>query len=108
MASRTGTKAATSLTRINLAVLRILTVYPINETESKDENHVYKKYGKISFVDLASSERLKESMSEDSMTKDIGQINKSLYTLGKFISMISSKDSPLEINHNKSTYSTQN
>lgn len=42
----------------------ILTVYLIHETESKEENHVYKKYGKISFVDLAGSERLKESLSE--------------------------------------------
>lgn len=38
----------------------ILTVYLISETTSED-NHVFKKYGKISFVDLAGSERLKES-----------------------------------------------
>lgn len=70
----------------------ILTVYLISETESKEENHVFKKYGKISFVDLAGSERLKESMSEGQMVKETGNINKSLFTLGKVISMLSSKN----------------
>ena len=37
----------------------VLTVYLISETQSQEDNHVYKKYGKISFVDLAGSERLK-------------------------------------------------
>jgi len=40
----------------------ILTVYLISETK-EDDDHVLKKYGKISFVDLAGSERLKESES---------------------------------------------
>lgn len=71
----------------------ILTVYLISETENKEDNHVFKKYGKISFVDLAGSERLKESQSEGIMAKETGQINKSLFTLGKVISMLSSKDS---------------
>jgi len=39
----------------------ILTVYLISETENIVDNHIFKKYGKISFVDLAGSERLKES-----------------------------------------------
>ena len=39
----------------------ILTVYLIRETENKEDNHIFKKYGKISFVDLAGSESLKES-----------------------------------------------
>ena len=64
----------------------------ISETENKEENHVYKKYGKISFVDLAGSERLKESLSEGNMAKETGQINKSLFTLGKVISMLASKE----------------
>lgn len=76
----------------------ILTVYLISETENKEENHVYKKYGKISFVDLAGSERLKESMSEGVMAKETGQINKSLFTLGKVISMLSSKDTAIKLN----------
>lgn len=50
----------------------ILTVYLISEQESKEENHVFKKYGKISFVDLAGSERLKESQSEGAMAKETG------------------------------------
>jgi hypothetical protein len=59
---------------------------------------VFKKYGKISFVDLAGSERLKESQSEGVMAKETGQINKSLFTLGKVISMLSSKDAAAKIN----------
>jgi hypothetical protein len=59
---------------------------------------VFKKYGKISFVDLAGSERLKESQSEGVMAKETGQINKSLFTLGKVISMLSSKDAQAKIN----------
>ena len=39
----------------------ILTVYLISETKSEEDNHVFKKYGKVSFVDLAGSERLKDS-----------------------------------------------
>ena len=42
-------------------------------------------------MDLAGSERLKESQSEGIMAKETGQINKSLFTLGKVISMLSSK-----------------
>ena len=67
-------------------------MYLISETKNKEDNHVFKKYGKISFVDLAGSERLKESRSEGIMMKGTGQINKSLFALGKVISMLSSKD----------------
>lgn len=70
----------------------ILTVYLISESHSKEDNHLFKKYGKMSFVDLAGSERLKESQSEGIMVKETGQINKSLFTLGKVISMLSSKE----------------
>ena len=69
----------------------VLTVYLISETVSQDNGHIFKKYGKISFVDLAGSERLKESKSEGIMAKETGNINKSLFTLGKVISMLSSK-----------------
>jgi kinesin family protein 12 len=50
----------------------ILTVYLISEQEDKNNNHVFKKYGKMSFVDLAGSERLKESGSEGIMAKETG------------------------------------
>ena len=50
----------------------LLTVYLISETTNKEENHTFKKYGKISFVDLAGSERLKESQSEGIMAKETG------------------------------------
>lgn len=67
----------------------ILTVYLISETKS--DNDIYKKYGKISFVDLAGSERLKETESKGEMVKETGNINKSLFTLGKVISCLSDK-----------------
>lgn len=50
-----------------------------------------KRYGKLSFVDLAGSERLKESKSHGDMIKETGNINKSLFTLGKVIQSLSDK-----------------
>lgn len=52
-----------------------------------------KRYGKLSFVDLAGSERLKESNSKGSMVKETGNINKSLFTLGKVINSLADKKS---------------
>lgn len=68
----------------------ILTVYLISE-QIADDGHIFKKYGKISFVDLAGSERLKESKSQGEMIKETGNINKSLFTLGKVIQSLSEK-----------------
>ena len=74
----------------------ILTVFLITETVHED-GHIVKKYGKISFVDLAGSERLKQSKSEgQTMVKETGSINKSLFTLGKVISMLSTAMSSTE------------
>jgi len=73
----------------------ILTVYLITETTHED-GHILKKYGKISFVDLAGSERLKQSKSEGQMVKETGSINKSLFTLGKVISMLSTAMSSVD------------
>jgi hypothetical protein len=69
----------------------ILTIYIISEFQSNDQ--VFKKYGKISFVDLAGSERLKESKSQGDMVKETGNINKSLFILGKVISTLTDKKS---------------
>jgi len=44
---------------------------------------------------LAGSERLKESKSEGTMIKETGNINKSLFTLGKVISMLAQPDKKL-------------
>jgi len=49
-----------------------------------------RRYGKITFVDLAGSERLKESAAEGHTLKETQAINKSLFTLGQVISMLSS------------------
>lgn len=59
----------------------IMSIYLISEFET--EGQQMRKYGKISFVDLAGSERLKESKSVGEMVKETGNINKSLFTLGK-------------------------
>jgi hypothetical protein len=59
---------------------------------------VFKKYGKISFVDLAGSERLKESKSQGDMVKETGNINKSLFTLGKVISCLSGEKGAQKLN----------
>lgn len=68
----------------------IMTIYVISEVKSED-GHIFKKYGKLVFVDLAGSERLKESKSKGEMLKETGNINKSLFTLGKVISALASK-----------------
>jgi hypothetical protein len=65
----------------------ILTVYFISETVAED-GHSYKKYGKGYFVDLAGSERLRESKSSGGMLKETGNINRSLFVLGKVISSL--------------------
>ena len=67
----------------------ILTVYIISEFQSQGQN--FKKYGKISFVDLAGSERLKETHSSGGMIKETGNINKSLFVLGKDIYYLTDK-----------------
>ena len=74
----------------------LLTVYLISETRNPNDGHIFKKYGKITFVDLAGSERLKETKSTgDAMIKETGNINKSLFTLGKVISMLSQPDNKI-------------
>lgn len=65
----------------------LLTIYIVNE----DLELHSKKYGKITFVDLAGSERLKESGSSGGMIKETGNINKSLFVLGKVISALADK-----------------
>lgn len=41
------------------------------------------RYGRMLFVDLAGSERLKKSKSSGEMLRETGNINRSLFTLGK-------------------------
>ena len=69
----------------------IMTIYIISEAKQGTQN--VKRYGKISFVDLAGSERLKESKSQGDMIKETGNINKSLFTLGKVIKGLTDKKS---------------
>jgi len=68
----------------------IMTIKIITSTQST-EGHTYKKNGKVTFVDLAGSERLKETNSQGIMVKETGNINKSLFTLGKVISALTER-----------------
>jgi kinesin family protein 12 len=68
----------------------IMLVYLISETKTED-GPSFKKYGKVCFVDLAGSERLKETKSQGTMLKETGNINKSLFNLGKVISALGDK-----------------
>ena len=66
----------------------IMTVY-IDAVTTSAEEHDYgiPKFGKVSFVDLAGSERLKDTKSAGEMLKETSSINKSLFTLGKVVSL---------------------
>lgn len=68
----------------------LLIIYIIKETLNS-KGDVIKGYGKMSFVDLAGSERLKETKNSGKMMKEAQQINKSLFTLGKVISILADK-----------------
>ena len=59
------------------------------ESHASRDGVTMSKFGKVSFVDLAGSERLKSSKSEGSMVKETGNINRSLFMLGKVIAMLS-------------------
>ncbi|KAG2374362.1 hypothetical protein C9374_010932 [Naegleria lovaniensis] len=67
--------------------------FDISSTDPVDGFHS-KRYGSIRFVDLAGSEKLKISKSKS--VTETSSINKSLLTLGKVISLLSSpkKDNP--------------
>lgn len=68
----------------------ILIIYVYKEVQSPS-GQVELSIGKINFVDLAGSERLKETKTRGRMMKEAQQINKSLFTLGKVISILSDK-----------------
>lgn len=51
--------------------------------------NIVTKKGKVSFIDLAGSERLKDSLSNGIILKETMNINKSLFVLGKVISALS-------------------
>lgn len=75
----------------------ILQLWMTSETQAV-EGHYVKRIGKISFVDLAGSERLKESHSEGNMIKETGNINKSLFVLGKVITALTDKNNNIKPN----------
>ena len=68
----------------------LLTVHVEAAGVDSQDGHALVRYGKIVFVDLAGSERLKDTKSEGATLTETGAINKSLFTLGKVISTLSS------------------
>ncbi|XP_022647869.1 kinesin-like protein KIF12 isoform X1 [Varroa destructor] len=67
----------------------ILTVYLNSEQKDFDDPTSYiRKQGKLSFVDLAGSEKTKKTKSQGSTLKEANNINKSLLVLGNCISML--------------------
>lgn len=74
----------------------------ISSEQQAVEGHFVKKSGKISFVDLAGSERLKESHSEGKMVQETGNINKSLFVLGKVITALTEKNKDIKPNQRDS------
>jgi hypothetical protein len=72
-----------------------------NMADSMDADREYNLTGRMTFVDLAGSERLKETKSEGKTLQETGNINKSLYVLGKVISGMS-KEQGVQHNRNVS------
>ena len=74
-------------------LLQIKNIYEIpgfeSLSDSMDADREYNLMGRLTFVDLAGSERLKETKSEGKRLQETGNINKSLYVLGKVISGMS-------------------
>ena len=66
----------------------ILTIRIESETIDPEYGHTLVRHGKIVFVDLAGSERLSQTKSEGVSLKETGNINRSLFTLGKVISAL--------------------
>jgi len=65
----------------------IMTVHV--ESHVERDGVTVSKFGKVSFIDLAGSERLKASKSDGTMAKETANINRSLFMLGKVIAMLS-------------------
>lgn len=82
----------------------IFTIYVISEF--MQDGQIMKKYGKVSLVDLAGSERLKETKSHGDMIKETGNINKSLFMLGKVISILTDKKDNNQSKNNSSDLSS--
>lgn len=81
----------------------LLTVYLDRLYNDEGSKADLTKTGKICFVDLAGSERLSYTKSDGVMLKETGSINKSLFTLGKVISALSSNQSTTHIPYRDST-----
>ncbi|KAI9208466.1 P-loop containing nucleoside triphosphate hydrolase protein [Polychytrium aggregatum] len=67
----------------------IMTIYIDSETVDPEDDSRLRKHGKISFVDLAGSEKVKESKASGETLTETLSINKSLLTLGNCISALS-------------------
>ena len=71
----------------------LLTLHLESESIDPDDGHTMVKFGKMVFCDLAGSERLKQTQSDGVTLTETGAINLSLFTLGKVITALGSKNS---------------
>jgi hypothetical protein len=66
----------------------IMTIFVEAEWTDPDDGRVLQRHGKISFVDLAGSEKVKETKSKGDMLVETLNINKSLLALGQCIAAL--------------------
>eukprot|EP00164_Ancoracysta_twista_P006758 GFYU01009477.1.p1 GENE.GFYU01009477.1~~GFYU01009477.1.p1 ORF type:complete len:926 (+),score=237.66 GFYU01009477.1:243-3020(+) len=69
----------------------IMTIYVDQETTDPKTKRVSTRHGKVSFCDLAGSERNKDTKSEGQTLKEAGSVNKSLFTLGNVLSALTKR-----------------
>ena len=77
----------------------IMTIYLDSETIDPEDNRLLRKHGKVSFVDLAGSEKVKESKATGNTFNEMLNINKSLLTLGNCISALADARRRSTVNH---------
>ena len=61
----------------------VCNIAAIPATSASADDIAYRRFGKMTFVDLAGSERLATTESAGVTRAETGQINKSLFALGK-------------------------
>ena len=62
---------------------------PVRGGDTERQGHAH--HGRLCFIDLAGSERQKDTGASGAVLAESGQINKSLFTLGKVIAALSKK-----------------
>lgn len=84
---RNRTTAAHAMNEHSSRSHSVMTIYVDAETTNPDDGSVSRRNGKISFVDLAGSEKVKESKTSGETFGEALSINKSLLTLGMLVKL---------------------